>query len=203
VWGQSQGGQAALFAGEIQPSYAPQLDLQGIVSGAPVTDATAMFPAAATIPETLGFAVMGLMGMEAAYPDAKVADVLTPAGLEKTKVVDQKCYGAVLDAFKLPVDQVIAKNPSEVPPFPDIFVADTPGRAPTAAPMFVYQGLSDDVVYKVFTDQYVEKACALGNTVDYKTFTGKDHYEENEAAEKDVLEWMQARLAGIPAPSSC
>jgi hypothetical protein len=58
-------------------------------------------------------------------------------------------------------------------------------------------------VYKVFTDQYVSKACALGNTVEYKTFSGKDHYEENDAAEKDVLEWMQARLAGIPAPSSC
>lgn len=203
VWGQSQGGQAALFAGEIQPSYAPELDLLGVVSGAPVTDATAMFPAAATIPETLGFAVMGLMGMEAAYPDAKVADVLTPAGLEQTKIVDQKCYGAVLDAFKQPVDQVIARNPSEVAPFPDIFVLDTPGKVPTAAPMLVYQGLSDDVVYKIFTDQYVKKACALGNTVEYKTFSGKDHYEENDAAEKDVLEWMQARLAGIAAPSSC
>ena len=98
---------------------------------------------------------------------------------------------------------MIAKNPSEVPPFPDLFVADTPGSVTTAAPMLVYQGLSDDVVYKVFTDQYVKKACALGNTVDYKTFSGKDHYEENEAAEKDVLEWMQARLAGMPAPSYC
>lgn len=203
VWGQSQGGQAALFAGEIQPSYAPDLDLLGVVSGAPVTDATAMFPAAATIPETLGFAVMGLMGLEAAYPEAKVADVLTPAGLAQTKVVDQKCYGAVLDAFKQPVDRVIARNPSEVPPFPDLFALDTPGKVATAAPMLVYQGLSDDVVYKVFTDQYVKKACALGNTIEYKTFSGKDHYEENDAAEKDVLEWMQARLAGAPAPSSC
>ncbi|HEY3671089.1 MAG TPA: lipase family protein [Acidimicrobiia bacterium] len=203
VWGQSQGGQAALFAGEIQPTYAPELDLQGVVSGAPVTDATAMFPAAATIPETLGFAVMGLMGMEAAYPDAKISDVLTPAGLEKTKIVDQKCYGAVLDAFKQPVDEVIAHNPSEVPPFPDIFVADTPGAVATAAPQLVYQGLSDDVVYKVFTDAYVKKVCAIGNTVDYQTFSGKDHYEENAAAEKDVLEWMQARLAGTAAPSTC
>jgi alpha-beta hydrolase superfamily lysophospholipase len=203
VWGQSQGGQAALFAGEIQPSYAPELDLLGVVSGAPVTDATAMFPAAATIPETLGFAVMGLMGMQAAYPDAKVSDVLTPAGLEQTKVVDQKCYGAVLDAFKQPVDQVIARNPSEVPPFPDIFALDTPGQVPTAAPMLVYQGLSDDVVYKIFTDKYVQKVCALGNTVQYKQFTGKDHYEENDAAEKDVLEWMQGRLAGDVAPSTC
>jgi hypothetical protein len=203
VWGQSQGGQASLFAAEIQPQYAPELDLEGIVSGAPVTDATTMFPAAATIPETLGFAVMGLMGMEAAYPDAKVSDVLTPAGLEKTKIVDEKCYGAVLDAFKLPVDQVIAENPSEVPPFPDIFVADTPGKVASVAPMLVYQGLSDDVVYKVFTDQYVQKACGLGNTVEYKTFSGKDHYEENSAAEKDVLEWLQSRLAGNAAPSTC
>jgi alpha-beta hydrolase superfamily lysophospholipase len=203
VWGQSQGGQAALFAGEIQPTYAPELDLLGVVAGAPVTDASAMFPAAATIPETLGFAVMGLMGIEAAYPDAKIADVLTPAGLEKTKIVDQKCYGAVLDAFKQPVDEVIARNPSEVAPFPDLFAADTAGNVAVAAPMLVYQGLSDDVVYKVFTDQYVKKACALGNTVEYKTFTGKDHYEENDAAEKDVLEWMQARLAGAPAPSTC
>jgi len=203
VWGQSQGGQAALFAGEIQPKYAPELDLQGVVSGAPVTDATAMFPAAATIPETLGFAVMGLMGMAAAYPNAKISDVLTPAGLEQTKIVDQKCYGAVLDAFKQPVDQVIAHNPSEVPPFPEIFVADTPGAVATAAPQLVYQGLSDDVVYKVFTDKYVQKVCALGNTVDYKTFSGKDHYEENDAAEKDVLEWMQARLGGATAPSTC
>ena len=40
-------------------------------------------------------------------------------------------------------------------------------------------------------------------TVDYQTFSGKDHYEENAAAEKDVLEWMQARLGGLPAPSTC
>ncbi len=203
VWGQSQGGQATLFAGELAPAYAPDLDLLGVISGAPVTDAAAMFPAAATIPATLGFAVMGMIGMEAAYPDAHVSDVLTPAALDKTKVVRTKCYGAVLSAFKQPVDQVIARNPADVSPFPELFAADSPGSQPTTVPMFVYQGLSDDVVYKVFTDKYVQKACALGNTVEYKTFSGKDHYEENAAAEKDVLEWMQARLGGLPAPNTC
>jgi hypothetical protein len=203
VWGQSQGGQAALFAGEIAPTYAPDLDVLGVVSGAPVTDAATMFPAASTIPSTLGFAVMGMVGIAAAYPEAKVSDVLTPSALQQLKIVDQKCYGDVLSAFKQPVDQVIAHNPSEVPPFPALFAADSAGNVPTAAPMLVYQGLSDDVVYKIFTDQYVGKVCALGNTVAYKTFSGKDHYEENDAAEKDVLEWMQARLAGLPATSTC
>ncbi len=203
VWGQSQGGQAALFAGELAPSYAPQLDVLGVVSGAPVTDAAAMFPAAATIPSTLGFAVMGMIGMQAAYPDAKVADVLTPSALEKAKIVDEKCYGAVLSAFQQPVDQVIAHNPADVPPFPAVFATDSPGKVPTAAPMLVYQGKSDDVVYQIFTDQYVKKACGLGNTVDYETYSGQDHYSENDVAEKDILEWMQARLGGIAAPSTC
>jgi pimeloyl-ACP methyl ester carboxylesterase len=203
VWGQSQGGQAALFAGEIAPTYAPELNLLGVISGAPVTDTSAMFPAAATIPDTLGFVVMSMIGMQAAYPQAKVSDVLTPSALDLTKVVDQKCYGAVLSAFKRPVAQVIAKNPADVAPFPALYAADNAGQAHTIAPMLVYQGLSDDVVFKVFTDQYVQKACALGNTIEYKTFSGKDHYEENDAAQTDVLGWMQARLAGLPAPSSC
>src|SRR5262249_11779323 len=99
VWGQSQGGQAALFAGEIAPTYAPGIDLKGVASGAPATDAAAMSPAAATIPDTLGFAVMGMIGLQAAYPQAKVSDVLTPAGLAQTRIVDDKCYDAVLDAF--------------------------------------------------------------------------------------------------------
>jgi pimeloyl-ACP methyl ester carboxylesterase len=203
VWGQSQGGQAALFAGEIAPSYAPEVDLLGVVSGAPVTDIAAMLPAAATIPETLGFVVMGLAGAEAAYPTVKRSDVLTPAALEQSKLVDEKCYGAVLSAFKKPVDKVIARNPADVPAIAALFRQATPGQVPTEAPMLVYQGQSDDVVYQIFTAQYVRKACALGDTVEYKTFSGKDHYEENAAAEKDVLEWMQARLAGLPAPSTC
>jgi hypothetical protein len=203
VWGQSQGGQAALFAGEIAPTYAPELDLLGVIAGAPVTDTATMFPAAATIPDTLGFAVMGMVGVKAAYPDVDLSQVLTPQALTQLRVIDDKCYGAVLSAFSVPVDQVIARNPADVPQLVALFPVGTAGKVPTAAPMLVYQGLSDDVVFKVFTDQYVQKACALGNTVDYQTFSGKDHYEENAAAEKDVLEWMQARLAGLPAPSTC
>jgi hypothetical protein len=203
VWGQSQGGQAALFAGEIAPTYAPDVHLLGVVAGAPVTDVAAMFPAAATIPGTLGFAVMGMIGIQAAYPDAKVSEVLTPQALGLTRIVDQKCFEDVLAAFKKPVDQVIAHNPADVPPFPAVFSKDSTGHVATAAPMLVYQGLSDDVVYKVFTDKFVQTACGLRDTVQYKTFSGKDHYEENDAAETDILAWIHNRLVGEPAPSSC
>jgi hypothetical protein len=38
VWGHSQGGHAALFAGELAASYAPELQLSGIAAIAPATD---------------------------------------------------------------------------------------------------------------------------------------------------------------------
>jgi hypothetical protein len=203
VWGQSQGGQAALFTGEVAPAYAPELHLLGVVSGAPVTDVASMYPAAATIPATLGFVVMALIGIQAAHPDARVSDILTPAALEQAKIVEQKCYADVLTAFNKPVDQVIAHNPLDVAPWPELFAADSTGNTATAAPMFVYQGLSDGVVYKIFTDKFVKKACGLGDTLQYQTFSGKDHYQETDAAQTHILAWIQSRLTGQPAPSTC
>ncbi|MCK1666415.1 lipase family protein, partial [Bradyrhizobium sp. 153] len=38
VWGHSQGGQAALFAGMIANAYAPELKLLGVAAAAPATD---------------------------------------------------------------------------------------------------------------------------------------------------------------------
>src|ERR1700749_1614375 len=38
AWGHSQGGQAALFAGMIAKTYAPELQLIGVAAAAPATD---------------------------------------------------------------------------------------------------------------------------------------------------------------------
>ncbi len=203
VWGHSQGGQASLFAGEIAPTYAPDIQLEGIVAGAPVTDVAAMFPAAATIPDTLGFVVMGLLGTQAAFPEADASTILTPQALADAKAITAtKCYEDVLTAFQKPVAEVIAQNPGEVAPFPELFARNSPGKAATGTPQFVYQGKADDVVYTVFTNAYVRKACGLGDIVDYATFGGKDHYAENEAAATQVTAWIRDRFAGDPTTGS-
>lgn len=203
VFGHSQGGQAALFAGEIAPTYAPDLDVAGIVAGAPAAELEAMLPAAASIPDTLGFVVMGLAGAEAVYPDADRSVVLTPEGMADSEIVSKKCYGEVLKEFRRPVDDVIARNPSEVAPWPEIMLRSTAGQRPTAAPVFVFQGMGDDIVYKAFTDMYVQRSCATGNQLLYRTYDGIDHYGEIEASEDDIVDWIDARVAGDPAPTTC
>src|SRR5690348_9050648 len=57
VAGHSEGGQGAVFAGEIAPQYAPDLHLLGVVAIAPATELTTMLPVASTLPDTLGFVV--------------------------------------------------------------------------------------------------------------------------------------------------
>ena len=49
VMGHSQGGQAALFGGELAGDYASELELEGVVAIAPVTDLVLLLGAAAAI----------------------------------------------------------------------------------------------------------------------------------------------------------
>src|SRR5205823_5163003 len=78
VAGHSQGGQAALFAGEIAPVYAPDLDVRGVAALAPATEVNTLFALDQTRPEVQGFAAMVAEGIRAAFPKADVDAVLTP-----------------------------------------------------------------------------------------------------------------------------
>ena len=171
-----------MFAGEIAASYAPELQILGIMAGAPAAQIEAMLPAAAGSPDNVGYVVMAVAGAQAAYPNVKVADVLTPRAVAKSKVLHTHCYEDVIDEYREPVTKTIAQNPADDPSWVEIMARETAGNVPSPAPIFVFQGLADNVIYDVFTDMYVKQSCSIGNTVEYKTYDGIDHYGEVEAA---------------------
>ena len=75
VDGHSQGGQAALFAGELAPSYDGPLSLRGVAAIAPASNVDLLAP---LIPGTpgQGYLVMALYGVAAVDPSFKPANVL-------------------------------------------------------------------------------------------------------------------------------
>ena len=79
IYGYSQGGHAVLFAGQIAPTYAPDLHIVGDVAGAPVGDLKLLLPVATSVAAYRGFAIMGGFGTAAAYPNAHPKVLLTPA----------------------------------------------------------------------------------------------------------------------------
>ena len=67
AWGYSQGGQAVGWAGELQPTYAPDVKLVGVAAGGAPSNlqAVADFGNGSV---AAGFALMALLGLSVAYP---------------------------------------------------------------------------------------------------------------------------------------
>jgi alpha-beta hydrolase superfamily lysophospholipase len=203
VFGHSQGGHAALFAGELAAQYAPEERLLGVVAAAPAADLDVILPAAGAIKQAAGFVVMGAKGFQAAYPQADPAAVLSPDAVAKSGIVDEKCAGAVVKAFAGTSTAVVAHNPQDVAPWADLIHASSAGNRPAGAPVLVVQGEADQLVLRPLSDGWVRKACAAGDVVDYRTYPGADHAGIISAARTDVLDWLATRVKGEAVANAC
>jgi Dipeptidyl aminopeptidases/acylaminoacyl-peptidases len=204
IYGYSQGGHAALFAGQIAPSYAPDLHIVGDVAGAPVGDLKLLLPVATSIPAYRGLAVMGGFGFAAADPRADPRPLLTPAAyaLGRAKV-EHVCSDGVVKAFADPNMKVFTQNPLDVAPWPELLTTNTPGNVKIAFPVVALQGLADELVPPSITESWRKRACALGTTVEVKTYAGQDHGGGYTASLGDAAHWIADRFAGKPAVDGC
>jgi dienelactone hydrolase len=204
VAGHSQGGQAALFAGELAKSYAPELDVLGVAAAAPAADVEHILPLAASISGGAGYLAMGIQGYHAAYPDADPASVLTPGALTKSQAATTQCANTVMDAFKGESGPaVLAHDPLSIPSIAALLHHNSAGNRPAGAPVLIVQGTADTTIPKVLSDAFTAKACAAGDTVDYRTYDGATHGSVIVAAQDDVVAWLKDRVSGKPAPTTC
>jgi pimeloyl-ACP methyl ester carboxylesterase len=204
VAGHSQGGQAALFAGELASSYAPELDVLGVAAAAPAADVEHILPLAATIDGGAGYLAMGIEGFHAAYPDADPASVLSPAAEAKAQAATTECSDQVMAAFQgVSGSAVLAHDPLSIPALQRLLHENSAGNRPAGAPLLIVQGSADTTIPKVLTDAFDAKACAAGDTVDYRVYEGAGHGSVVVAARDDVVKWLQDRVAGKPAPTTC
>jgi alpha-beta hydrolase superfamily lysophospholipase len=202
VFGHSQGGQSALFAGELASSYAPELKVLGVAAAAPAADVEHILPLAGSIRGGAGYVVMGIEGFHAAYPDADPASVLTPDALAKAQVATTQCGGAVMQVYS-GSGSVLAHDPLSIPSIQTLLHQNSAGNRPAGAPLLVVQGSADPTIPQMLSDVWTKKACAVGDTVDYRVYPGATHTSVIAAAQNDVLAWLAERAAGAPAPSTC
>lgn len=200
LWGFSQGGQAALFGGEQQPAYAPELDVRGAAAVAPVADPRAFWDRAAARPDQVGVAVVIAAGMAAGDPALDPATVLTGSAVDRLDLLETDCIGEVVEAFQAPVDEVVARPVDEAPDWAAALATNQVGHRPSAVPVLLVQGTADDIVFPEVTDRVVDRACGQGSTVAYELVEGAGH---GDIPPERVLPWLRARLAGEPAPTTC
>ena len=204
IAGHSQGGQSALFAGELASSYAPELDVLGVAAAAPAADVEHILPLAANINGAAGYLAMGIQGFHAAYPEADPAAVLSADAEAKSDAATTQCSDEVMQAFEgTSGSAVLAHDPLSIPAIQTLLHQNSAGNRPAGAPVLIVQGSADTTIPKALTDAFNAKACAAGDTVDYRVYDGATHGTVIVAAQDDVVGWLKDRVAGKPAPTTC
>ena len=143
-----------------------------------------------------------------AYTDLPASAVFTPAGeafasAEVTRGCSDQVARAIVAQHLTPTG-VFAAGAGSDPTVLAHARANDPGDVRTTVPMLVVQGTADGTVPPPLTDTYVTtKACPIGDTVQYLHVTGATHGTVVFEAAPTIVAWMNARLAGTPAPSTC
>lgn len=204
VAGHSQGGHAALFAGRLASEHAPELELLGVVGSAPAAELSTLLRSAVPITPAFGLVASAIHAYAAVYDDLDLAEVLTPAALDRIDVVEQRCLEGVTDAFadRAPSAWLVA-NPVDLERWERRIEENEPGSAAVGAPVLLVQGADDFIVPASSTQTAVERLCAGGNTVDHREYAGAGHGDLLARAGPDVLAWVAERVAGAEALSTC
>jgi pimeloyl-ACP methyl ester carboxylesterase len=173
LWGHSQGGQAALFAAQLAPKYAPELHLRGVAVAAPATDLGALLKDDIGTVSGVTIASYAFQSFSTVYaqtvPGTRLDTILTPAGARATPVMSKLCLVSghtILHAIagKL-VGGYLAGDPATVQPWANLLQENTPGATALTVPLLVAQGDTDTLVHPSATDAFIAHECSIGTKV--------------------------------------
>ncbi|QUH01845.1 triacylglycerol lipase [Saccharopolyspora erythraea] len=204
IGGYSQGGQAAGWAAELQPSYAPELDLKGIVAGGTFTDMNIWMDHGdgnATAGD--GFALAALSGLDTAYPELELEEKLTAEGKHVMDRIQQSCYAEYLTTFgTTSTADITEPDVLALPQWRERFAESRLGTGKPGAPAYVYHANADTVVPYELGRMLYRDWCANGAAVEFERLTGVDHLAPLLVPQRGV-EWLAARVTGVPARDGC
>lgn len=203
VWGHSQGGHAAVFADQLAASWTPELRVLGTVAGAPPSELP-LIAGALKGGNFQGYLAMAAAGINAAYPQAKLEDLLTPKGLDLLPVVDTGCTDKIFAAYNGVKYEDFAKaDPSAIPSWKQALEDNDPGHSKLESPLLIIHGEADEQIPPIASALLMKRLCAQGETVERRTYPGMRHAEVIVPSFDPMLTWMDDRVAGKPATNGC
>lgn len=207
IWGHSQGGHAALWAGGLQPAYAPEMNLLGVAAMAPATDLPVFLEEVSASPAGGVFGSFVIAAYAAEYDDVREADYVRPGARIAMQEMAKRCLQdpATLVSIAetlVAYDPVWRGNPAHGALLER--AAENVPVDPIDVPLFIGQGLADDLVLPELQRDYVAERRAAGQVIDYREYSGQGHMglvSEGSALVPELLEWSRARLSAGDDPT--
>ncbi|WP_428032110.1 lipase family protein [Ancylobacter sp.] len=212
-WGFSEGGQASLFTGALARSYAPELRFEGAAAvsaptelrrllandiGTPAGEVIASYAAwswSETYHLPLG-QVVRAADVPALEHISTLCSLDTPQRL--TLGLSTFAYGeAGLLRHGTEAGQALDHGPW------GRLIARNSRPTPRGVPVFLAQGDGDTLVEPATTRDYARQLCRDGVRLDYQEIPFASHGQAETASAGAATGWLEARLAGVRAPSDC
>lgn len=219
VTGYSQGGGAAAAMGELQPTYAPDVNLVGVVAGAPPSDMidTLARIDGGVLAGAVGYAINGIEGI---YPETRTAfdRILNDEGRRMVETTAGQCVAETALTYGLrrsteftrsglPLAEAVRSEPEIM----RILESYELGTAAPTVPSLVLIGRNDDAVPHHTAVDLARNWCALGTTVQLHTAEIPalapglviDHAIPMITETMTGARYLKDRVLGVPAPNSC
>ncbi len=208
--GYSSGGHATAWAAEMAKDYAPELNIVGAAYGSvPVRlDTIARRVDGGLFSSVIFGAVVSL---SRAYPELDPAQYANDKGLSLIADVGNRCLVGILEgknelvfkyAFKKLATYMQSPNFLDLPEIKAIMDDNRLGYGTPTMPIYVYQGLLDEIMIVNDINAVVSGYCARGTKVQYTKVPTGDHLLLGLTPGK-ATQFIQDRLDGKPAPSNC
>jgi len=94
-------------------------------------------------------------------------------------------------------------DPTQMDELTRAIARDEPGSLPISLPVYVMQGLTDQMVAANATTQLVAALCTRGVDVSYATFAKTDHFGVMAKSQTLAEDWVADLFAGKTVPSRC
>lgn len=198
LWGHSQGGQAALFAAQRAPAYAPDLTIAGVAVAAPAADLTALLSDHINDISGVTIGSYAFTAYAQVYADrgATLDGILTPAAYAVLPEMNQLCLLSGMTQLhhiaQPVVGHFVTADPATVQPWASILAENSAGGTGFSAPLFVAQGLEDTLVLPAASEQFVAHEKQLGVDVDFHPISDADHGTVAYLALPALMAWLDS-----------
>lgn len=210
VWGESQGGHAALWTGQIARRYAPELQLVGVASAAPVTD---LVENVRRVPnKAVGALMTSFIGYS--WSDHYGAPLSTLGGPQTQGIMKRLARNNCIQLEGKPKlltmvgivtvqNRLKSKDLGTIQPWARLARINSPARSQFGVPLLIAQNPKDDLVDPSVTLTHARALCRSGARLRYLTISGSGHATSAKDSMNETLAWIAERFAGRRVPSDC
>jgi alpha-beta hydrolase superfamily lysophospholipase len=196
VLGYSEGGAAAAWAAQLQPTYAPELALAGVAAGAAAADMELAGPGLDGSFFSF-FVAYGAIGYSAAYPELDLDRYLTAKGQRQIAMLrDSNIFQAAIHGPRFAkASELTEPNVMELPEWRARLRENRLGAIAPAVPVLLHHAKHDQIVAFAHSQRLSEDWQALGVDVTLRvTRGGLDHISGGVAGAPVALDWLSKRL---------